>query len=124
MAVQKFFEKYRYALATFSAEEIAAFYQAPVAIYSDSGIQFVSKESDTLAFWKEGVKHYKEKSIATVTFTVLMEEQLSEKNFVSKVLWTNYDKSGKEVASETNFYILTGKDDKLKISGLILMNSK
>jgi hypothetical protein len=120
--INTFFEKYSAALTTFSAETISRFYQAPLAIYSDEGVMFVNKESDTLEFWEQGIKPYQKMGIVKAAYKIIMEEQLSEANFVCKVLWINYDASYKEVSKETNFYILTKKVDELKISGLIMMN--
>jgi hypothetical protein len=106
---------------SFSPEKIDGFYQAPMAIYSDQGIQLVDDQKDVLAFWKEGVKPYAEQGISKTVTTVLSEEQLSEKNYTSKVQWVNYDSSGKETSRETNYYILSGQPGELKITGLILM---
>ena len=55
---------------------------------------------------------------------VLEEEQLTPTIFTSKVLWKNYDKSGKEIAQETNFYILIEDNNRLKIRGLIILSSR
>lgn len=120
-SVQQFFEDYAAALITFSAEEIASFYQAPVAIYSDQGLQTVQEMTEIVAFWEQGVKPYAAQNIEKAMPRILSEEQLSEKNFVSKVLWNNFNNVGNQVAEETNFYILTQHDEGLKISGLILM---
>ena len=120
-SVKTFFENYAEALLSLSPEKIAAFYQTPVTIYSDEGMQTVSKASDTVAFWKEGIKPYEAQNIEKATPEILSEEQLSETIFISKVRWNNYDSSGNEVAKETNFYILSQHKDELKISGLIIM---
>ena len=119
--INDFFDKYSKALTSYSAVAITSFYQVPLAVYSDEGVRLVSKESETLAFWEQGVEPYKKKGIERAAFKIVMEEQLSEHNFVAKVLWINYDASYKEVSQETNFYILTKKDEQLKISGLIIM---
>ncbi len=84
-------------------------------------MRLVNKESETLAFWEQGVEPYKKMGIEKAAYKIVMEEQLSENNFVAKVLWINYDSSYKELSQETNFYILTKKDEQLKISGLIIM---
>ena len=120
-SLQTFFDDYAAALTSYSAESISEYYNTPVAIYSDEGIQAVTKASDTIAFWREGVKPYKAQGIEKAKAKVIHEEQLSNTTFTAKVLWNNYDNSGKEVSSETNFYILSKKEDGLKISGLILM---
>ncbi len=122
MSIQPFFKNYAEALMSFSAEKISDFYHAPMAIYSDQGIQLVSDQKDVLSFWKEGVKPYAAQGISKTVTTVLSEEQLSEKNYTTKVQWVNYDTSGKETSRETNFYILSEHKGDLKITGLILMN--
>ena len=119
--VKAFFEEYAEALASYSPERISQFYNVPVAIYSDQGIRMVKASSETLAFWKEGIKQYEAQGIEKAIAKILTEEQLSEKTFVCKVLWRNFDRSDREVGTETNFYILTESNDQLKISGLIIM---
>lgn len=121
LSVQAFFDEYAEALLSLSAERISAFYQTPLAIYSDENTQTVSESDEVSAFWKEGIKPYKAQNIDKAIPTILSEEQLSKTIFISKVRWNNYDKSGKEVSKETNFYILSQQDDELKISGLIIM---
>jgi len=118
--VQIFFKNYADALLSFSAEKISDFYQTPLAIYSDKGIQIVTKMPEVIAFWKEGVKPYKDMGIYKTTPYIVSEEQLSENTFAAKVRWANYDKIGKQIAEETNFYILS-QQQALKISGLIIM---
>ncbi len=122
-SVQTFFEDYATALTTLSAEKISAFYQTPLAIYSDENTQTVTDMVEVSAFWKEGIKPYKEQHIDRAVPTVLREEQLSESIFISKVRWNNYNKSGEEVSNETNFYILSRVGNQLKIRGLIIMTS-
>jgi len=119
--VKAFFEEYAEALASYSPERITQFYNVPVAIYSDEGIRIVEASSETLAFWKEGIKQYEAQGIERTTPHILTQEQLSEKTFICKVLWRNYDRSDREVGTETNVYILTENNDQLRISGLIIM---
>ncbi len=119
--VQTFFEEYASALASYSPEKISEFYHVPVTVYSDRGVKTVNNQSETVAFWKEGVKQYQALDIEKARPKVLSEEQLSESTFISKVQWHNYDQSGKKVAQETNVYILTLHNNELKISGLIIM---
>ena len=119
--VKTFFEEYAEALASYSPERISQFYNVPVAIYSDQGIRTVKASSETLAFWKDGIKQYEAQGIEKATPKILTEEQLSEKTFICKVLWRNYDRADREVGTETNTYILTESNDQLKISGLIIM---
>jgi hypothetical protein len=76
---------------------------------------------EVVSFWEQGVKPYKKMDIDKAVPEALSEEQVSEKFFISKVLWKNYNKAGKEVAAETNLYILSGRESKMKISGLIIM---
>jgi len=116
-----FFKEYAAALASFSAEKISEFYQTPLAIYSDNGVQIVNEMDEVVSFWEQGVKPYKKMDIDKAVPEALSEEQVSEKFFISKVLWKNYNKAGKEVAAETNLYILSGRESKMKISGLIIM---
>ncbi len=121
-AVQTFFKNYAAALASFSADTISTFYSTPLTIYADQGMQTVNKISEIVSFWKEAVKPYKALNIENVAHKILSEEQLSETIFISKVLWRNFDFSGKEIANETNFYILSQRHNKLKINGLIIMS--
>jgi hypothetical protein len=119
--VTTFFEEYARALSSFSPERISQFYNVPLAIYSDEGIRMVKASSETLAFWMDGIKQYEMQNIERATPKILTQEQLSEKTFICKVLWRNFDRSDREVGTETNFYILTENNDQLKISGLIIM---
>ncbi|TDE17383.1 hypothetical protein [Dyadobacter psychrotolerans] len=121
-SVQLFFEDYATALTSFSAENISGFYQTPMAVYSDQGVQTVAEMSEVIAFWEQGIEPYKAQNIEKAMPRVLSEQQLSETIFISQVAWDNYDSSGEKVSSETNFYILTGNKGALKISGLIIMN--
>lgn len=120
-SVETFFANYAAALTSFSAETISGFYQTPLAIYSDQGIQVVQEATEVLAFWKQGVEPYKAMDIEKAMPRILSDEQLSETIYISKVLWNNFDSSGKEVSEETNFYILSQNGSELKISGLIIM---
>jgi hypothetical protein len=120
-SVHAFFENYAAGLLSFSAETIAGFYQTPLAVYADQGIRLVNEMSEVVAFWEEGVKPYQAQEIVKANPSILSEEQLSEKIFASKVRWNNYDSSGKEVAVETNFYLLTRTEERLKICGLVIM---
>ena len=122
MTTKTFFKDYAEALLTYSAENIAEFYQVPLTVYSDNGIQQVTKMSEVEGFWKKGVEPYKEQGITKSIPEIVNEEQLSDTIFTCKVLWKNFDKTDKEVAKETNLYILSKNKDGLKISGLILMS--
>ncbi|HEY3405941.1 MAG TPA: hypothetical protein VGK59_21295 [Ohtaekwangia sp.] len=119
--VHTFFDDYATALMSYSAEDIARFYQTPLAVYSDNRIRFVNAMEEVVSFWREAVKPYKSMDIEKAMPVILNEEQLSETIFISKVLWNNTDKWGKAAAREVNFYILSQTKDGLKISGLILM---
>ena len=121
MTTKTFFEDYADALLTYSAENISGFYQVPMTVYSDNGIQQVTKMSEIEGFWKKGIEPYKKQGITKSIPEIVSEEQLSETISTCKVLWRNYDKSDKEVAKETNLYILSKNKEELKISGLILM---
>lgn len=122
MTAQDFFNGYAAGLLTYSPEKISSFYQVPLTVYSDEGIQQVSKMKQVEAFWKQGVKPYEGKGITKSVPQIISEDKLSEKITACKVLWKNYDASGKEVAQETNFYILSKTGDGLKISGLVIMS--
>ena len=119
--IQTFFEKYGEALVSYSPKKISSFYKVPLAVYSDNGVLLVSKEEDVVAFWQNAVTPYKQSGISGTVANVIMEEQLSEKVYVVKVEWMNNDEAGRKVQTETNFYILSGNDETLKISGLILV---
>lgn len=119
--VEDFFKQYAEALMSFSAEKIAAFYHTPMAVYSNQGVQTVAGAGEVVSFWKEGVKPYEAQQIKRAVPEVLSDEQLSENIFISKVRWKNYGDTGKEVACETNFYILSLVDGALKITGLVIM---
>lgn len=120
-SVQAFFDNYAEALLSFSPERIADFYSVPMAVYSDQGVQTVDKMAEVVAFWKQGIKPYQGQNIAKAIPMVLEEKQLSETIFISEVRWNNYDSEGKEVANETNFYILAQHKKELKICGLVIM---
>lgn len=124
MNTQDFFSGYAEALLTYSPEKISSFYQVPLTVYSDEGIQQVSKMKEVEGFWKQGVKPYEAMRISKSVPQIVNEDKLSEKIIAAKVLWKNYDASGKEVAQETNFYILSKTDAGLKISGLVIMAQK
>lgn len=124
MTTQDFFNGYADGLLTYSPETISSFYQVPLTVYSDQGVQQVSKMSEVEAFWKQGVKPYESSGIKKSVPQIVSEDRLSEKITVCKVLWKNYDASGKEVAQETNFYILSKTGNGLKISGLIIIAQK
>ena len=119
-SVERFFEHYAGGLISFSPERISQYYQTPLAIYSDQGVQTVTDASETIAFWQEGIKPYQNAGIKRIGFNIISDEQLSEKIFTAKVSWQNYDEDGEIVAKETNFYILSENGDELKISGLIV----
>lgn len=119
--VQAFFNDYASALASYSPDRIAEFYHVPLTIYADRGVKTVDDPSETVAFWKEGIKQYKALNIERAEPTILSEEQLSDTTFIGKVKRRNFDASGKKVAQETNLYILTLTNESLKISGLVIM---
>lgn len=120
-AVTTFFEGYARALMSFSPEEIAEFYAVPVTVFSDQGSRTVTKKEDVVAFWKEAVKPYAAQKIITAVPLILTEEHLSKNIWVSKILWSNSDESGKVIANETNFYILSDEGQGMRIIGLIIM---
>jgi hypothetical protein len=120
-AIENFFSDYAAALMSYSPEKISSFYQTPLTVFSDQGSQTVDDMADVVAFWKEGVKPYAAQKISLSKPEVLNAEQLSKTIWISKVLWTNTDTSGKIVANETNFYILSGTGMDVKIIGLIIM---
>jgi hypothetical protein len=120
-SAQIFFESYASALLSFSAEKISEFYQVPFTLYSDQGNKQITKHSEITDFWKEGVKPYEAQGIQKTEHELINEEQLSLTIFICKVLWKNYNHSGKQVGEETNFYILSQNNGELKISGLIIM---
>src|SRR5688572_29599473 len=74
--VHTFFDDYATALMSYSAEDIAKFYQTPLAIYSDNGIRFVNEMEEVISFWREGVKPYKSIDIEKTMPVILNEEQL------------------------------------------------
>ena len=119
--VQAFFDRYAAALTGFSPEKIASFYGTPLTIYSDQGIRHVNEMNEIISFWEKGVVPYAEQKIEKAAPFLLTEEQLSETTYTSKVLWRNYNGSGEELSTETNFYILTLMGKELKITGLIIM---
>lgn len=122
MTTETFFHDYSKALLSYSAEEIAAFYQVPLSVYSDEGVIQVSKMEEVTGFWKKGIEPYKAQNISKSVPQILSEEKLSKTISICKVLWKNYDASDGEVAQETNFYILTESKEGLKINGLILIS--
>lgn len=119
-SVKNFFEDYAEALMSFSAEEIAKFYQTPMAVYSDQGVQTVTEISEVISFWQQGVKPYADQGIDKTVLKVLSEEQVSETIYLCKVLWENYDRWDTQVSNETNYYILAQKDKEFNIVGLVL----
>ena len=120
-AVATFFEEYARALMNYAPEEIADFYSVPVTIFSDQGSRTVTKKEEVVAFWKEAVQPYAAQKITTAVPLTLTEEHLSKNIWVSKILWTNADETGKVVANETNFYILSDEGNGMKIIGVIIM---
>ena len=120
-AIQTFFENYADAQRANSAKNIAAFYQTPLTIYSDDGIQQITKMTDVVKFWKQSVKSYKDKGVERTVATVLSQEQFSKTIVISKVLWENFGPDDKEISKETNIYILIESNSELKISGSIIM---
>ena len=119
-SVQIFFKHYAVALLSLSARDIADFYQTPLAVYADSGVQTVTKPKEVVAFWEEGVKPYIAMHVEKAIPEVLTEEQVSEKIYTAKVRWINYDAGGNKIAEETNVYMLAKHNDSLKIVGLII----
>jgi hypothetical protein len=119
--IKDFFDDYAKALLSYSAENIAQCYQAPLAVYSDQGIRLVEEASEVVAFWKDAVKPYEGMGIANSTPKILSQEHLSETISTAKVSWSNTDAFGKVVATETNFYVLVKDHDAWRIRGLILM---
>lgn len=87
--VQSFFNDYAAALLSLSAEAISGFYKTPMAVYSDQGVQAISKQEEVLAFWKKGIKPYATQKIAKAVPKVLTEEHTSDTLVVCKVLWEN-----------------------------------
>lgn len=118
--VQDFFKDYAEALLSFSAATISTFYKTPMAVYSDQGVQVVSKSQEVFAFWEEGVKPYAAQKIERAVPYVLTEERVSDTILVCKVFWENYDESDAQVSRETNHYILSEKDGGFSIVGLII----
>lgn len=121
MTTKEFFQNYSVALLSYSPETIASFYVVPMTVYSDEGVQQVTKMEEVTGFWKEGIKPYEKSNIIKSVPEILTEDQLSETIAVCKVNWKNYDESDNEVAQETNFYILRRVKDELKICGLVIM---
>lgn len=118
--VKDFFKDYAAALLSFSAANISTFYKTPLAIYSDQGVQVVSKPQEVFAFWEEGVKPYAAQKIHRAEPYVLIEERVSDTILVCKVFWENYDDANNQVSRETNHYILSEKDGGFSIVGLII----
>lgn len=119
--VQVFLEKYATALTSYSAKEIAEFYQTPLAVCSDKGVLLVSEMAEVVSFWKEGIKPYQTQGIQKAKPRILNEEKLSETIYVSKVSWSNFDQADQKVGEEINFYILTDNGGELRISGLVII---
>ncbi|MBA4851173.1 hypothetical protein [Emticicia sp. BO119] len=117
---QDFFKEYAAALLSFSAANITTFYKTPMAVYSDQGVQVVTKPQEVLAFWEEGLKPYAAQKITKAIPYVLTEERVSETILVCKVFWENYDDSDTQVSRETNHYILSEKDGGFSIVGLVI----
>lgn len=115
-----FFKEYAAALMSFSAANITTFYKTPMAVYSDQGVQTVTKPQEVFAFWEEGVKPYAAQKIKRTEPYVLTEERVSDTIIVCKVFWENYDDANKQVSRETNHYILSEKDGGFSIVGLII----
>ena len=119
-STQDFFKDYAAALLSFSAANITTFYKTPITIYSDQGVQVVSRLQEVSAFWEEGVKPYASQKITRVEPTILTEERVSDTITVCKVLWENYNDADELVSKETNHYILSEKDRGFSIVGLII----
>lgn len=119
MAIKSFFNQYAKALLSYSADEIAAFYKAPLAVYSTTGVLFVNKQRKVTKWWKRGLKPYKEMGIKKAVPQVLSEQAFA-KHIIAKVKWDNFDENNKLVSSETNIYLLSGDKKEKKIIGLIV----
>lgn len=119
-SVQTFFKHYAVALLSLAVRDIADFYQTPLAVYADSGVQTVTKPKEVVAFWEEGVKPYIAMQVEKAIPEVLAEEQVSEKIHTAKVRWMNYDVAGNKIVEETNVYILAEQKETFKIIGLII----
>jgi len=123
MKTENFLKDYAAALLTYSAHEIAAFYHLPLTVYADNGILQVTDMEEVVHFWLEGVKPYQEQGVVNAVPEILSEEQLSKTIRTCKVLWNNFNTSGKKAGSETNFYILSETEAGLRISGLVMMTA-
>lgn len=121
MNINEFFNEYASALLSYSPENISAFYQVPLTVYSDNGVQQVSEQQEVMSFWEIGIKQYADLGIIKSIPKIVSDEQLSATIHIAKVLWINYDINDKEIARETNFYILSEWEDTFRIRGLIIM---
>lgn len=123
MKTATFLKDYAAALLTYSAHEIATFYHLPLTVYADNGILQVTDMEEVVHFWLKGIKPYQEQGVVNAVPEIISEEQLSKTIRTCKVLWNNFNTSGKKAGSETNFYILSETEAGLKISGLVIMSS-
>ncbi|MFD2919995.1 hypothetical protein ACFS6H_09770 [Terrimonas rubra] len=120
MKTADFLNDYAAALLSYSAHEIAGFYQVPLTVYSDEGVLQVNDMSEVVNFWLAGVEPYRKRGVVNTVPEIISEEQLSKTIRACKVLWNNFNTSGKKAGSETNFYILSETAEGLKIRGLII----
>lgn len=121
MKTTDFLNNYAAALLTYSAHEIAGFYQVPLTVYSDEGVLQVMEMDEVVHFWLAAVDPYRKQGVVNTVPEIISEEQMSNTIRICKVQWNNFNTSGKKAGSETNFYILSQTPDGLKISGLIIM---
>lgn len=121
-SVQQFFDAYATALLSYDAEKIAGFYQVPMAVYSDEGVQTVTAAKQVTGFWQEGVKPYKAAGITSAKPEILSEEQVSKNIIIAKVQWKNTKADGTSAGEETNVYILSNGKEGFKISGLVIID--
>ncbi len=124
MKTEDFLKEYAAALLTYSANEIAGFYQVPLTVYADDGILQVTEMSEVVNFWLAGVEPYRKQGVVNTVPEMIQEEQLSKTIRTCKVKWNNFNTSGKKAGVETNFYILSETEDGLKITGLIITTAK
>jgi hypothetical protein len=106
MKTADFLNDYAAALLTYSAHEIATFYQVPLTVYSDEGVLQVTDMSEVVSFWLSGLEPYQKQGVVNTVPEIISEEQLSKTIRTCKVLWNNFNTSGKKAGSETNFYII------------------
>lgn len=119
-SVEQFLNDYAAALLSYDADKIAAFYQVPMAVYSDQGVLLVSEMRQVASFWKQAVEPYRESGITDAKPQVISQDNLTEHITIAKVRWVNTDGNGAPAGEETNVYILSDSKDGMKISGLVI----